>query len=210
MRCASRCHLSMLGRRVAVAEEQQVHLVRGRAVLDHGPHARPRPARRAIDERRGGIDGHRPQLLEGPVVPAAEDHHAHRPRGRGEADRLVERARDARFASAVVFPLAVDAGEAAREEDAPAARRAPRTGTCRARSRRGRGRGGPATVLRARRRRGRSAPRRPCRCGRSRRAGCAARRDGRSGRRRGGEEGQERRRASMAIRLPPWPEARPR
>ena len=173
MRRASRCHLSMSAARVAVAEEQQVHLVRGRTVLDHGPHTARGRRRRAIDERRGGVDRHRPQLLEGRRAAAAGNDHAHRGRGRGETDRLVERARDfLRFRRA--SPTRRRCWRRRARKGRARSRPAPRTGTCRARSRRARGRGGPATALREPRRRARTAPRPPCRCERSRRAGCGS------------------------------------
>ena len=108
--------LPHLGRGVAVAEEQEVHLLAWRAILHDRPRS-PRGRARAIDRRIPGVDRHRPRLVEEPVVAALLQDDLRGTRRLREAERLVEGA-ERPLGLIGRLPLAADAREAARVEGA--------------------------------------------------------------------------------------------
>ena len=108
--------LPHLGGGVPVAEEEEVHLLGGRAVL----HDRPGPARGRggpVDRRAPRVDRRRPGLAEETVRAALLHHDLHRAPRLGEAERLVERAVPA-LRLVGRLPLAADARETARVDRA--------------------------------------------------------------------------------------------
>ncbi len=104
-----------LARGVAVAEDQQIQLLRRIAALVQLDQAARRPAlpRRAATNLSAGSTFVRPDVAEHVPGVALLDDDAHRRVGSGEAQRLGERAVDV-FRFAGRFPLAVDRAEAAR------------------------------------------------------------------------------------------------
>src|SRR5258708_38462743 len=107
--------LRQLGLGVAFAGDEQVDLVRGRAVLEYGPDLSERFEVGLVHEAGVRIDDRRPDLLEGVLlVPFLEDdlHGMLRP---GETDGLLERP-GVLFGVIGRLPLAEYRGEAARED----------------------------------------------------------------------------------------------
>ena len=85
-----RVPLVHLRRGVAVAEEQEVHLVARGSALLHGPHPGSRGRARSLDRGRLRVDDHREDLPEGlPPIPLLEDD-LDRRRGLRETQRLGE------------------------------------------------------------------------------------------------------------------------
>jgi hypothetical protein len=105
--------------RVAVAEEENVHLVgRVPALLDLDQLLARRLG--GVGQEVAGVDLDRPDLLEGVLLVALLDQNLDRPRRQREAQRLVEGAMSLpRLAGGL--PLAVDRGEAPRVEEPAAA-----------------------------------------------------------------------------------------
>ncbi len=101
---------------VPFAQEDDIHLLRRRAVLEHCPHVRVRRRIGRVHEPRVGIDRHRPDLVKRvPVVALLQDDLDGLP-WPGKAQRLMERpVHGARLARRL--PLAVDRGEAAGVDD---------------------------------------------------------------------------------------------
>ena len=108
--------LPHLGRGVAVAEEQQVHLVARRAVLQDGPRLAGGRAG-AVDAGSLRVHGHRPGLAEEALGVALLQDDLHRALRLREAQRLVEGAVGA-LRLVGRLPLPADAGEATRVHDA--------------------------------------------------------------------------------------------
>src|SRR5713101_221453 len=102
---------------VAVAENEQVHLLRGRAVLKKRPDA---PTGRKIgrnDEARVRVNRGGPDFAEYVFGVALLQRHLHRPLRPGEAQRLMKRPPEL-LGLAGSLPLAVNGGEAAGVEQA--------------------------------------------------------------------------------------------
>ena len=109
--------LAALGRRVAVAQDQEVHLVRGVPRLLDLEEWAGRGRRGGVDEHVLRIEDQRPDLAEGVFGVALLQDDLDRPVGGRKAQRLGESAaRILRFVRGL--PLAVDGREAARIEDA--------------------------------------------------------------------------------------------
>ena len=113
--------LASFARRVAVAEEQQVDLVRGIAGALQRDQLTGGSRARIVDRRVARIDEQRPRVAERVAVRIALlEHHDHRRRGSRKPEGLGEGARD-RFRLGRRLPFAEDRREPARVEDAPRA-----------------------------------------------------------------------------------------
>ena len=108
--------LGNLGRRVPLADHEQIDLLRGRPALEEGPHLAGGLAIRGVDEPGGGVDDGGPELAEAVVrVPALEH----------DLDRGLRPRKPQRFVEAAVrlavlrrrLPLAVDGREATGVQD---------------------------------------------------------------------------------------------
>ena len=110
-----------LGFRVALAEEHEIDLFRGVAILEHRPHTALSGPRGRIHEAGVRVERNGPQLAKGALgVPLLEDQ-LDRTQGPGESERLVE--------SSVCppsltrrLPFAIDGSESARVDDPVAPR----------------------------------------------------------------------------------------
>ena len=116
-RVASARNFLGLLRRVALADDEEVDLLRRRSVLEDDRRGPVRRGGRAVDEATGGVDRARVELAERPVRSALLQHELDRRTRLRETLGLVEDApRPARLAGRL--PLAVDAREAAGVEQA--------------------------------------------------------------------------------------------
>ncbi len=96
-----------LGLCISLPDHQQVHLLRGRAILEHGPHFARRLAIDRVHESGIGIDHRGPDLVKTVFRVAHLQHHLHRAVRPRKAQRLVETPIDiARLGRG--FPLTID------------------------------------------------------------------------------------------------------
>ena len=108
-----------LGVGVAIAQDEQVHLVRWRPVLENSPDAPGRHRVGQDDEPRVGINRRGPDLAEDVFGVALLERHLHLPLGPRKPQRLVIRP-PGFLRLACSLPLAIDRREAARIEQAVA------------------------------------------------------------------------------------------